>query len=222
MVGVEGKGVIKYKKPNVGKKYPIKDLPTSDEFNEKSLGMQWGWNHNPDSSKWWLVKRPGYLRIATVKVVSDLREARNMLTQRPFANYNQSIPTIGATKMDVMNMKDGDIAGLAVFQDPYAYIAVKQENGTKQIIMVNNGETILSVPMKKSKTIYLRTIASNSTNKASFEFSYDNKKFITLGNELLMKFSLKIFTGNKFGLFNYATSETGGYVDFDWFRTNTK
>ena len=26
-------------------------------------------------------------------------------------------------------MKDGDIAGLAVFQDPYAYVAVKQING---------------------------------------------------------------------------------------------
>jgi hypothetical protein len=34
-----------------------------------------------------------------------------------------------------------------------------------------------------------------------------------------MKFNLSIFTGNKFCLFNYATKETGGYVDFDWFRT---
>ena len=29
-----------------------------------------------------------------------------------------------------------------------------------------------------------------------------------------MQFSLKIFTGNKFCLFNYANKETGGYVDF--------
>jgi hypothetical protein len=34
-----------------------------------------------------------------------------------------------------------------------------------------------------------------------------------------MRFNLKIFTGNKFCLFNYATVKTGGYVDFDWFRT---
>lgn len=32
-----------------------------------------------------------------------------------------------------------------------------------------------------------------------------------------MRFSLTVFTGNKFGLFNYATEEPGGYVDFDWF-----
>ncbi len=34
-----------------------------------------------------------------------------------------------------------------------------------------------------------------------------------------MQFSLSIFTGNKFCLFNYATITTGGFVDFDWFRT---
>ena len=34
-----------------------------------------------------------------------------------------------------------------------------------------------------------------------------------------MKFDLSIFTGNKFCLFNFATQEIDGYVDFDWFRT---
>ena len=217
MVGVDGKGVIKFKKPNVGKTYPISDLPTSDEFNEKTLGMQWGWNHNPDSTKWSLTQRPGYLRLATAKVVANLPEARNMLTQRPFAHYDQTTPTIGATKMNVDNMKDGDIAGLAIFQDPYAYIAVKQDNGLKQLIMVNNGETIASKPVK-GNTLYLRTVASNKTKKATFEYSFDNKSFTQLGNELIMKFNLSIFTGNKFCLFNYATKELGGYVDFDWFR----
>ena len=32
MVGVDGHAVVTYKKPNVGKTYPIKILPTSDEF----------------------------------------------------------------------------------------------------------------------------------------------------------------------------------------------
>jgi len=218
IAGVDGKAVIKYKKPNVGKVYPIKDLPTSDEFDKTTLGMQWGWNHNPDPTNWSLTQRRGYLRLTTGKVVSNLREARNTLTQRPFINYDQNLPTTGVTKIEIDKMKDGDIAGLAVFQDPYAYIAVKQENGKKQLIMVNNGETVASDPMN-GKTIYLRTIASNSTRKATFEYSFDNKKFTPLGNELAMKFSLKIFTGNKFCLFNYATKETGGYVDFDWFRT---
>ncbi len=221
MIGENDKVITTHKKPGVGKTYPITKLPTSDEFNEKKLGMQWGWNHNPDPTKWSLTQRAGYLRLTTGKVVSNLREARNTLTQRPFANYDQTIPTTATTKMDVTNMKDGDIAGLAVFQDPYAYIGVKQTNGSKYIIMVNNGKPVDSVATNQS-TIYLRTIASNSSTKASFEYSFDNKNFKSVGNELTMQFSLKIFTGNKFCLFNYATEVTGGSVDYDWFRVNEK
>jgi beta-xylosidase len=219
MAGADEKGVITYKKPDVGKAHAVKELPATDEFTEQTLGMQWGWNHNPDSTNWSLTQKKGYLRLTTGKVVSNLTEARNTLTQRPFARYDQNIPTVGVTRMEIGHMKDGDIAGLAVFQDPYAYIAVKQDNGSKQLIMVNNGETIDSMPLK-GETVYLRTIASNSAKKATFEYSLDNKSFISLGDELRMRFSLKIFTGNKFCLFNYATKEAGGYVDFDWFRTN--
>lgn len=218
MVGVNGKAVTTYKKPDVGKTYPISILPTSDDFSSANLGMQWGWNHNPDPAKWSLTEQPGYLRLKTVKVVSALPEAQNTLTQRPFVKYDLDSPTVGTTKMQIKNMVNGDIAGLAVFQDPYAYIGVKQLNGKKYIVMVNNGETVDSVMIPKTSTIYLRTTASNKTKKASFAYSLDNKKFTPIGNNLHMQFSLKVFTGNKFCLFNYATQETGGYVDFDWMR----
>jgi hypothetical protein len=66
----------------------------------------------------------------------------------------------------------------------------------------------------------LRTIASNTTRKATFDYSFDNTTFTGLGNALTTRFSLKIFTGIKFCLFNFATKEQGGYVDFDWFRTS--
>lgn len=216
MVGINGKGVITHRKPNVGKTYPIKNLPTSDEFNNRKLGMQWGWNHNPDSTNWSFTKK-GYLRLTTGRVVDSFLKAPNTLTQRPFAKYDQAIPTTGTTKIEVGNMKDGDIAGLAIMQDPYAYVAVKQAGNSKYIVMVNNGKTIDSVAVKTS-VVYLRTNASNQTRKANFEYSLDNKSFIRLGNELTMRFNLKLFTGNKFSLFNYATKKTGGYVDFDWFR----
>ena len=59
-----------------------------------------------------------------------------------------------------------------------------------------------------------------SISTASFSYSFDNQSFVKFGNELKMRFSLKIFTGNKFCLFNYATKKMGGYIDFDWFRTD--
>lgn len=217
MIGVNDKAVITHKKPNVGKTYPVKDLPTSDEFNSKALGMQWGWNHNPDDDKWSLSARKGYLRIMTSGITNDFRMARNTLTQRPFAKRYQDIPSIGTAKIDVSNMKDGDIAGVAMFQEPYAYIAVKKEEGVNYITMVNNGKVIDTEPINAS-TIYVRAVASNATKKATFEYSLNNKNFKKIGNELIMQFNLKIFTGNKFCLFNYATRFNGGYVDVDWFR----
>jgi beta-xylosidase len=217
MVGVDGKGVVTYRKPNVGKTYPITALPTSDEFDKEILGMQWGWNHNPDSSKWSLTRRSGYLRLTTGKVASHFRDARNTLTQRMFTYYADAIPTLGVAKIEVDNMKDGDVAGLAVFQDPYAYIAVKQLQGTKYIVMVNNGLEIASAVLK-STTVYFQASAHYDTGKVTFSHSTDSKKFTALGDVLNMKFNLSVFTGNKFCLFNYATKAPGGYVDFDWFR----
>ena len=92
-------------------------------------------------------------------------------------------------------------------------------NGLKYIVMVNNGTTIDSAFIDTS-TVYLRAYAYYGTSRASFAYSIDNQSFTKLGNDLSMQFNWQtIFTGNKFCLFNYATKTSGGFVDFDWFRT---
>lgn len=37
-----------------------------------------------------------------------------------------------------------------------------------------------------------------------------------------MSYTLPHFMGYRFGLFNYATKNIGGYADFDWFRIENK
>ncbi|HVO72670.1 MAG TPA: family 43 glycosylhydrolase [Ignavibacteriaceae bacterium] len=217
MVGVNGKGVITYQKPNVGKEYPITTLPTSDEFDSTNLGLQWGWNHNPDPAKWSLTQNPGFLRLSTNKVVSNLRDAQNTLTQRIFAYYSRTLPTSAVVKMKIDSMVNGDIAGLAVFQDPYAFIGVKKVDTLKYVVMVNNGKTIDSALINTS-TIYLKAQANYGTSRASFGYSIDNSLYKKIGNNLSMQFNLSVFTGNKFCLFNFATVGIDGFVDFDWFR----
>jgi len=97
--------------------------------------------------------------------------------------------------------------------------------------MVNNGQIVDSVALD-AKVIYLRadpfygsgaamyyggeTVPGTGT--VSFSYSLDNKSFKKIGSQMQMQFKLTVFTGNKFCLFNYATKEPGGYVDFDWFR----
>ena len=212
MLGVGGKGVMRYKKPDVGAVYPETELPTSDGFDDKVLGMQWGWNHNPDPSKWSLSERPGWLRLKTVKKTGNLREAQNTLTQRIFG------PESAATaRFDMSNMKNGDISGFAVFQDPYAYIGVKMDEGCKHIVYCDNGEITDILPLDRDE-IFFRAKADCVNNRAYFSYSLDGTAFIDFGKVLGMEFKLTIFTGNKYCLFNYATVVTGGYVDIDWFR----
>jgi beta-xylosidase len=206
-------------------------LPTSDEFGGVELGMQWSWNHNPDPTKWSLTEQHGELRLKTASIVDSLPKARNALTQRIFAYYSDTLESIATTKMEFSHMQDGDIAGLAVFQDPYAFIGIKRSNGRNYILMVNNGRVIDSTLVEGS-TVYLRASALHGSGaapmyrgksvlrsgQATFSCSLDNRSFTKFGNELHMRFNLRIFTGNKFCLFNYATGRPGGYVDFDWFR----
>lgn len=217
MIGKDGKALVTYKKPDVGANNPVKILPTSDEFNNPVLGMQWQWNHNPENSNWSLTERKGYLRLKTVKVVNDLKSARNTLTQRMFGPF--STATI---EIDLKNMKDGDVAGLAVFQDPYAYIGIKMEGTSRKLVMYNSGKIIDSIPDLKSDSIWLMAHAVTITDKASFYYSIDNKTFTKFGNDLSMRYRLTVFTGNKFCIFNYPTKNTGGFVDVNWFHMATR
>ena len=56
---------------------------------------------------------------------------------------------------------------------------------------------------------------------ANFYYSLDGKTWTDIGEPLKMEYTLmEHFMGYRFGLFNYATKKSGGYVDFDWFRIN--
>jgi len=219
IVGVSGKDVTTYTKPNVGKEYPVTNLPTNDVFRDYNLAPQWEWNHNPDNSKWSLVIHPGYLRLYTANVTDSLPKARNTLTQRILgfpANQNMSYGTV---KMNINNMLEGDVAGLCVFQNPYAFIGVKVINGQKNIIMLNSGTHTQQIGVTLTDSIvYLRAVANYLTSQADFYYSTDNKSYTQVGS-LNMQYSLSVFVGNRFGIFNYATMATGGYVDVDWFST---
>ena len=228
------KGSKAYAKPNVGKTYPRTVLPTNDTFTEPKLGMQWQWNHNPDNSAWSLIENPGSLRLHTCSVTSDFKQGRNMLTQRIFG-YNPEgtdsgkyADSYGTIALDTYGMQDGDIAGLAIFQDPYAYIGIKQEDGKKHFVWYRSqyeswGATHDAVTVTgdelTSDKVYLRAVANFGTSTAKFYYSYDNETWKPLGDTMNMCYQLSIFVGNRFGIFNYSTRSLGGYVDVDWFST---
>ena len=214
-----------YKKPRIGNgAATAKALPTNDNFRHYNLGLQWGWNHNSDKSRWSLTERPGFMRLHTASVTDNFYQARNTLTQRIMGIHNGDGLSYGTVAMDISQMKSGDVAGLAVMQDPSAFIAIKQQ-GKKRYIMhstlsLRKGEKEeITGERIKAGIIYLRAVCDYRSSKAHFYYSTDNVNYKPFGEELHMKFDLSVFTGNKFAIFNYATKALGGHVDVDWFTT---
>lgn len=200
----------------------IPGIVASDEFERKSgepdLPLVWQWNHNPDNKLWSVSQRKGYLRLTTGRVDSLFLEARNTLTQRTIG------PVSSATvKLDVSNLKDGDFAGLALLQRKFGQVGVKVSDGGKTIVMVN-GEENIPVEVEQVQisqdVVYLKASGDfmDRADTGYFFYSLDGKEWKKIGNQIKMQYSMPHFMGYRFGLYNYATKEPGGYADFDWFR----
>ncbi|WP_300704891.1 glycoside hydrolase 43 family protein [Bacteroides sp.] len=192
--------------------YEKTELVVSDDFKDSKLGLTWQWNHNPDNSLWALTERPGYLRLKTGKVVNNLFEARNTLTQR-----TEGPECSGVVSIDLSHMKDGDCAGLAAFCSEPGTLTVIQENGKKFLLMTDRGVEKARVEID-SNQVYLKIDCDFTTDDATFSYSLNDKEWKQLGEKFHMIFSMTHFTGNKFAIFNYATKTAGGYVDVDFFR----
>ena len=224
VIGVDGKVPDHLDLP--ASKGLIPGIVASDEFNrskgEQALPLVWQWNHNPDNALWSVSQRKGYLRLTTGRVDTILVTARNTITQRTFGPQ-----CWGATAVDVSKMKEGDVAGLTLLQRKFGIVGVKYENGIKSVVMINaqTGKPVVAetVPLRQ-KVIYLRAECDfrDRTDLANFFYSLDGRSWKPIGTPLKMEYSMPHFMGYRFGLFNYSTKTSGGYVDFDWYRTGLK
>ena len=204
----------------------IPGIVASDEFTRKpgepALPLFWQWNHNPDNNLWSVTARRGYLRLTTARIDTDFLTARNTLTQRTIGPV-----CTGFVSFDVSNLKDGDFAGLGLLQKNYGLLGVKITGGVKAMVMINasTGKPVeaQSIPLSQ-KIIYFKTECNFTDKKdvAEFFYSLDGKTWLPIGTKLKMAYTLPHFMGYRFALFNYATKNTGGYADFDYFRIENK
>lgn len=238
VIGNNGRDVsnngARYKKPDVGGEYPVTYLPTNDAFCSDKLGMQWEWNHNPQSMAWSLTQRPGWMRLYSCTVTDNLMRARGSLTQRILGyspNGTESskwLPNYGTVKFDVSGMKDGDIAGLAVVQNPYSFIGVKMKDGKKYLFSQlcsfdSQNPKVIEEKTGKELTediVYLRAVSNFGNRTCNYLYSYNSTSgFVKFGVSMTMNYTLDHFVGQRYYLFNYSTKATGGHVDIDWFTT---
>ncbi len=220
MLGVDGTAPVTLDIPD--EREGLGNIVVSDEFNrrpgEPLLPLAWQWNHNPDNRYWSVLERPGYLRLTAGRVDTELTRARNTLTQRTFGPESSA-----AAAVDVSNMNDGDVAGLAAFQRKYGFVGVRMEGNARYIVMVSAGtetpEELETIPMS-GNTVHLKVDCDfkSGPEKAYFYYSIDGKEWTPIGKPLQMVYTLPHFMGYRFGLFQFATKTAGGYVDFDYFR----
>jgi beta-xylosidase len=221
----DGKGqpVLRFSKPRVNGNYPIMTPAESDEFNTDSLGLQWQWQANPQSSWYKLMPQSGHLRLFAINQTEqqiNLADIPNVLLQKfPAPDFTAT------TKIKLNAKQDGTRAGLVIMGSDYACIYITKNNQQFSLVTslctkaLQNGEeqTIEEHPLQ-TDTVYLRVKVLSPDARCQFSYSVDGNQFEPVGNEFKAKPGKWI--GAKVGLFAVSrmNAETGGYADFDWFR----
>ena len=212
MLGLEGnlgRAPRTWLKPNV-QSVPHAPYERNEDFNGKTLGRVWQWNHNPDDSKWSL--KNGRLRLQSMPA-EQLMWARNTLTQRVIGPT--SITTV---ELYTKGMKDGDVAGFGNINVPCSWIGVVKEG--RQMVLRCFEQAIndtIDTPFTGDK-LYLRMVGNYDHNSAHYEYSLDGETFHQMGREMPLSYQLISFQGSRHALFAFNHKGLkGGYAEFDNF-----
>jgi len=229
-----GTPVETYKKPNVGKTYPVATPIKNDEFDGRTLGLQWQWQANGNPLWYYPAGDKGYLRLFAWNLIGEAKnlwDAPNLLLQKfPAPDFSAT------TKLTFSPFKKGERAGLVVMGQDYATLSI--ENSGNGLVLnqtsnknVTKGTTEIinaTVPLTQS-TLYLRVFVKQTKLKnkekilqpeanCTFSYSLDGNKFIPIGNAFTAWEGKWI--GAKVGLFCQRPQplNDSGYADVDWFR----
>ncbi|MBN1183040.1 MAG: glycoside hydrolase 43 family protein [Bacteroidales bacterium] len=213
--------VTEYKKPTVKVKSGIKVPQTSDEFNDNTYNLAWQWQANYYDHWYSLTKNPGNLRLTAQYNPNpgSIWMVPNIIAQKlPAPEFTVTV------KIDGINLKSREKAGLAMLGLDYSYLAISPKgDGYELKLAVCNSadrgytEQITDKADVKSGVVYLQLVYTQDA-KCQFAYSEDGKTFTNIGKPFTVS-ELK-WIGAKVGLFVVSTQETGikGYADFDWFR----
>ena len=219
-----GDPVLTWKKPNVGKTYPVATPAESDEFDGATLGLQWQWHANPQP--WWHFanQEKGCLSLYSVPIPEKYRnlwDVPNLLLQKiPAPEFTATIKLTFKPNPQIK----GERAGLVVMGQDYALLSL--ENTTNGFVLsqaecmrAERGvpEQVNASATLKDPTVYLRvTVKSGSV--CMFSYSTDGNKFTELGKSFHAREGRWI--GAKVGMFcsRPVWNNDGGRIEVDWFR----
>lgn len=222
--GEKGEPVMTFKKPNVGKTFPLSTPLESDEFNSTSLGLQWQWQANPQTAWAFMNSAQGTIRLYSQQIPEtskNLWSTPNVLMQKfPAEEF------IATTKLSFKpNAKiESEKAGVIVMGLSYTSLGLKNTREGIQIVysvcknaVENTTETETVVGLSSASTFYFRVTVEKGA-VCSFSYSTDGQKFITAGEPFTAAPGKWI--GAKLGFFCTRPIQINdsGYMDVDWFR----
>lgn len=224
-----GEPVMSYRKPNVGKSFPVITPAETDEFNSDTLGLQWQWQANPKLQWSALLRNSGYLRLFAYPSDTgrNLWSVPNLLLQKfPAPSFTADVKIKWTIEWDVWQQKK---AGLLIMGNDYAYLAIsKNETGFRlsqvscKDALRNSEEQINEEQPLKNSEVYLRVSVSAPDATCVFSYSEDGLSYKTIGKSFIAK--PELWVGAKLGLFAVAVPgiRIGGYADIDWFRISKR
>lgn len=218
----DGKGepVLVYKKPDVGKTYPITTVVDSDEFNSTKLELQWQWQANP--KPYWAFPSNGYLRLFSAQLPDSIKnywDVPSLLMQKfPAGEF------MVTTKLSFKPRLDGEKTGLIIHGADYAYLSLVKKTGGNYISFSHcsnadkgKEEVVISGDKINGADIYFRVKVGKGA-VCEFSYSEDGISFKNIGDKLVAKPGR--WVSAKVGLFCTRTVKTNdsGFTDVDWFR----
>jgi beta-xylosidase len=218
-----GEPVLTYRKPNVGRTYPVATPPESDEFNAPKLGFQWQWHANSDPTWAFLYPQKGVLKMFSVQQPANFKnlwDLPNLLLQKfPADKFTAT------TKVTLEARFEGEKFGLVVMGLDYAHLSATNKAGklfvsqaTAMSADKGTAEKETAPPVElKNKTFYLR-VAVESDAMCQFSLSEDGKTFTPVGAAFKAREGKWI--GARVGLFFIRGGKfnDAGSADVDWFR----
>lgn len=191
-------------------------LFADDDFTSPALKKVWQFSHEPREGCWETGK--GAYVIRTDKLSRTVEFARNTLTQRTILPGCTAEVSVNAAAI-----RPGDTAGLCLLIGSYGLIGLTRDAGGYALVMKARK------PREKEELEYaripwdrpearLRASVRFAGHEGLVQFAYqDGSVWKPLGPVHTTAFALDHFTGARFGLFLYATEETGGEASFSRF-----
>lgn len=195
--------------------------------SNNNLFSCWQWNHSPDQNSY--ILKDNSLTLTTTKLVTNITQASNTLTQRTFTHHCSGTVIIDASKIN-----QGDFTGLCALEGEYAFIGITKEQDDFYLVaarhIITHSPWQMNCPDTEKPQIIKKIKINNSKLTLQLEFEFSRPKdqvhlqflqknsFQDFCEAIPLRYTLDQFVGVRFACFLYSTITTGGKATFSNFE----